>query len=132
MLITVWRDFDTSREPARARTGNHKRKLSEFICHLHRQNYFTAPHRVVVLNEWDVNEEAIDLWARVRQLIARAERDPATGPQPMQPLFLYADELAATTPTPNNLAAAKRDLLAAVGTRAALSRTDSEKDLSFA
>jgi hypothetical protein len=132
MLITVWRDFDTSRKPTRARTGNHKRKLSEFICHLHQQNYFTRPHRVVVLNEWDLSDEAVELWARIRQLVARVERDPATGPQPMQPLFLYADELAAITPTHNNLVAARRDLTAAIGTRAALSRTDSEKDLSFA
>lgn len=132
MLITVWRDFETSRAPGRGRTANHKRKLSEFICHLHRQNYFEKPHRVVTLAEWDLTPEAVELWARVRNLLARVEQDAITGGEPMRPLFLYADDLDAITPSHNNLVAARRDLDAAVGMRAALTRSDSERDLSFA
>ncbi len=132
MLITVWRDFDTSRAPRRARTPNHKRKLSEFICHIHRQNYFEKPHRVVTLAEWDLTPEHVELWARIRQLIAGSEADPVNGGAPMRPLFLYAQELDEVTPSHNNLVAARRDLEAAIGMRAALTRSDSERDLSFA
>jgi len=132
MLITVWRDFETSREPRRARTPNHKRKLSEFICHIHHQNYFQKPHRVVTLAEWDLTAEAVELWARIRQLVASVEMDPVAGSAPMRPLFLYAEELDAITPTHNNLVSARRDLVAAIGMRAALTRSDSERDLSFA
>lgn len=130
-MITVWRDFDSSRAPRRRRTPNHKRKLSEFICHVHRQNYFTRPHRVVSLAEWDLTPETVELWARIRQLVARVETDPAEAPAAMQPLFLYANELDDIFPTHNNLVAARRDLEAAIGTRAALTRSDSERDLSF-
>lgn len=131
-MITVWRDFDRCRQPKRFRNNNHKRKVSELICHLHRQSYFTRPHRVVTLNEWDVTPEAIELWARVRQLIVRKEADPKHGRVPMQPLFLLADELEELVPTHNNLIAAERDLRAAIGARAALSRRDSEQELLFA
>lgn len=130
-VITVWRDFERSRRPRKFRTNNHKRKLSEFVCHLHKQNYFRAPHRVVTLTEWDVTDEAVELWARIRNLIAHTEADPRHGRKPMQPLFVYAGELDGIEPTHNNLVAAQRDLAAAVGMRAALSRSDSEKDLLF-
>ena len=131
MLITVWRDFEDSRAPGRFRNHNHKRKLSEFVCHIHGQNYFRRPHRVVRLNEWDLSPERIEMWARVRQLIVRLERDDAHGKKPMQPLFLLADALEDIVPTHNNLVAAERDLRAAVGMRAALSRSDSEHELVF-
>ena len=128
-VITVWRDFDHCREPERVRTNNHKRKLAEFACHLRGQSYFRAPHRVVTLNEWEIDAEAVELWARVRQLIAR--NHVAEGPKAMQPLFWYADLLEEIVPTHQNLAAARRDLVAAVGMRAALSRTDQESELQF-
>ena len=128
-VITVWRDFETSRAPKRFRCNNHKRKLAEFVCHIHDQNYFTRPHRVVTFNEWDIRPETVEMWARVRHLIVKYERD--YGQSPMQPLFLYADLLDEIIPTNNNLAAARRDLAAAIGMRAALSRGDSESDLEF-
>lgn len=128
-VITVWRDFQTSRRPNRVRSNNHKRKLAEFVCHIHGQNYFSRPHRVVSLNEWDLRPEVVEMWARVRHLIVKYERD--YGRTPMQPLFLYADVLDEVIPTHNNLVAARRDLAAAIGMRAALSRGDSETDLEF-
>lgn|GEM_PF-3204497 len=128
-VITVWRDFEHCRAPKRFRSPNHKRKLAEFVCHLHGQNYFTRPHRVVTLNEWDITEEAVELWARIRHLIAKVETDE--GRVPMQPLFYYADVLEEIIPTHQNLVAARRDLMAAIGMRAALSRSDKESDLQF-
>ncbi|MGE5596833.1 MAG: hypothetical protein ACM3S1_12475 [Hyphomicrobiales bacterium] len=128
-VITVWRDFEHAREPQRFRNANHKRKLAEFVCHIHGQNYFTRPHKVVTLHEWDLMDETIELWARVRHLIAKFESD--YGPTPMQPLFLYGDVLDEVIPTHNNYVAARRDLTAAIGMRAALSRSDQEDDLEF-
>ncbi|MCK9517599.1 MAG: hypothetical protein M0R74_01020 [Dehalococcoidia bacterium] len=128
-IITVWRDFEHCRAPKRLRCNNHKRKLAEFLCHLHGQNYFTRPHRVVTLHEWDVTDEAVELWARIRHLIAKVEADE--GSVPMQPLFMYADVLDEVIPTHNNLVAARRDLVSAIGMRAALSRSDRESDLQF-
>jgi hypothetical protein len=130
-MITVWRDFDHCRNPKRFRSDNHKRKLSELICHLHKQNYFRSPHLVVTLSEWDLSAEAIELWARARELIARYEGRPRSSAKAMPPLFLLADELDQIIPSRNNLIAARRDLDAAVGARAALSRNGSEKDLLF-
>jgi hypothetical protein len=128
-IITVWRDFERCRAPKRLRSHNHKRKIAEFVCHMHGQNYFTRPHRVVTLHEWDLTDEAIELWARVRHLIAKVEADE--GNVPMQPLFMYADVLEEVIPTHNNLVAARRDLFGAIGMRAALSRSDQESDLQF-
>lgn len=127
-LITVWRDFEHCRAP-RLRTNNHKRKLAEFVCHLHGLNYFRRPHRVVTLRPWHVRDETVELWARIRHVIARYETE--YGQSPMQPLFLYADIIEEVIPTSANCEAARRDLIAAVGMRAALSRSDQQDDLVF-
>lgn len=128
-VITVWRDFEHSRQPARRRTNNHKRKLAEFVCHLHGMTYFRRPYRVVTLAEWDIREDTVEMWARIRHVIARYETE--YGRSPMQPLFLYADIVEEVIPTWANCVAARRDLEAAIGMRAALSRSDQESDLAF-
>jgi hypothetical protein len=131
MATIVWHDFSVSNRPDYVRGPNHRRKLAEFIAWLNGQDYFTEPHWVVTLEERHVNEEAIDLWARVRRYIAMAEADPAEAKKPLPPLFVLADELDRISPNLANLRAAERDLLAAVGARAALTSKADSKLLQY-
>lgn len=131
MATIVWHDFSTSRRPAYVRGPNHRRKLAEFIAWVNGQDYFTEPHWVVELEAGHVTMDAIDLWAKVRRYIAMSEVDPAQGKKPLPPLFLLADELGRVSPNLANLRAAERDLLAAVGARAALTSKADSKLLQY-
>ncbi len=131
MATIVWHDFSVSRRPNYLRGPNHRRKLAEFIAWLNGQDYFTGPHRVVTMEESQITAEAIDLWAKVRRYIAVAEAGPAQARRPMPPLFLLVDELECVSPNLAHLRAAERDLLAAVGTRAALTCKADAKLLQY-
>ncbi len=131
MATIVWHDFSTSRRPAYLRGANHRRKLAEFISWLNGQDYFTEPHWVVRLEEAQITGEAIDLWAQVRRYIALKEADSGHGKKPLPPLFLLMDELERISPNLANLRAAERDLLAAVGAKAALTCKADEKLLQY-
>ena len=131
MATIVWHDFSVSRRPNYLRGPNHRRKLAEFIAWLNGQDYFTDPHWVVALEESQITADAIDLWAKVRRYIATAEVGSPEGRKPLPPLFLLVDELDAVCTTLANLRAAERDLLAAVGTRAALTCKADAKLLQY-
>lgn len=131
MATIVWHDFSVSRRPNYLRGPNHRRKLAEFISWLNGQDYFTEPHWVVTLDESHVTGEAIDVWAKVRRYIAMSEADPGLGRKPLPPLFLLADELDRISPNLANLRAAERDLLAAVGAKAALTCKADSKLLQY-
>ncbi|MGH2609285.1 MAG: hypothetical protein ACRDHF_09375 [Tepidiformaceae bacterium] len=131
MATIVWHDFTTSRRPAYLRGPNHRRKLAEFIAWLNGQDYFTEPHWVVTLAESHITGEVIDVWAKVRRYVAMSEAHPEQGKKPLPPLFVIADELERISPNLANLRAAERDLLAAVGTKAALTCKADEKLLQY-
>lgn len=131
MATIVWHDFSTSRRPNYLRGPNHRRKLAEFIAWLSGQDYFTDPHWVVKLEEAQITLDAIELWAKVRRHIVLVEADSPRGKKPLPPLFLLADEVENITPTLANLRAAERDLLAAVGARAALTCKADSKLLQY-
>lgn len=131
MATIVWHDFSISRRPNYLRGPNHRRKLAEFIAWLNDQDYFTNPHWVVALDESQITVDTIDMWAKVRRYIACTETDPAQGKRPLPPLFLLVDELDRVTPNLANLRAAERDLLAAVGARAALTCKADSKLLQY-
>lgn len=131
MATIVWHDFSVSRRPNYLRGPNHRRKLAEFIAWLNGQDYFTDPHWVVELEDSQITADAIDLWAKVRRYIVTAEVSSSEGKKPLPPLFLLVDELDAVSTTLANLRAAERDLLAAVGTRAALTCKADAKLLQY-
>lgn len=106
----------------RRRLKTHRIALHEFVAYLHGQSYFSPEPQVVSLSEFDIDEEAIYMWAQIRKRLLERLRAQPEGwrHQTVVPLLYWASEARECVPSSRELIAAHEDLLDAVGLRVAL------------